>query len=104
MGIILKVAPEELVRMAGDIEKQIADVEKQFMAIETEISRTKGYWEGDASDAHKAQYDALKDDLNQAVKRMKEHPVNLLRMAELYTETEDSAEETAQSLPEDVIV
>lgn len=104
MGIILKVTPEVLTRMADDIEKQISDIKNQFDAIDTEINRTRSYWEGDASDSHKNQYDSLKDEINEAVKNLKNHPVNLLQMAGLYTETEENLEAAAQSLSADVIV
>lgn len=104
MGIVLKVTPEVLTRMADDIEKQISDIQNQFDSVDTEINKTRSYWEGDASDTHKAQYDSLKDEISEAVTRLKSQPVNLLKMAGLYEETESSAEEAAQSLSADVIV
>lgn len=104
MGIVLKVTPEVLTRMADDVEKQIVDIQNQFDSIDTDINKTKSYWEGDASDTHKTQYDSLKDEISEAVKRLKSQPVNLLKMAGLYEETEDHAEETAQSLSADVII
>ena len=104
MAIILKVTPEVLTRMAGDIEKQIQDISNQFNMIESDISQTRSYWEGEASDTHKSQYDSLKDDINEAVKRLRSNPVNLLQMAGLYTETETQMEAAAQSLSSDVIV
>lgn len=104
MAIVLKVTPEELNKAAGEIETQIKDIENQFAGVDTEISRTRSYWEGEASDSHKAQYDALKDEINEAVNRLKNHPVNLLRMAGIYQETETNVTEAAESLPQDVIV
>jgi WXG100 family type VII secretion target len=104
MAIILKVTPEVLTRMAEDIEKQISDIQNQFSSIDTEVCKTRSYWEGDASEKHKAQYDSLKKEMDEAVKRLKSQPVNLLKMAGLYTETESQQKEVAQSLSADVIV
>lgn len=104
MAIVLKVTPEVLTRMASDIEKQIHDISNQFNMIESEISRTRSFWEGEASDTHKSQYDSLKDDINEAVKRLGSNPANLLQMAGLYTETENQMEAVSQSLSADVIV
>jgi WXG100 family type VII secretion target len=104
VGIVLKVTPETLIKMANDIEKQLDNIQKQFDSIDTEINRTRSYWEGDASDSHKEQYDSLKDEISQSVKRLKNHPTNLLQIANIYTETEDEVETAAQTLPEDVIV
>lgn len=104
MGIVLKVTPDVLTRMADDIEKQIQDVENQFNSIETDIDRTRSYWEGDASDTHKAQYDSLKEEINESVKRLKSNPKNLMQMAGLYSQTESELEAVAQSLQADVIV
>ena len=104
MGIKLKVTPEVLKSMSREIEKQIEDISNQFSMIESDINGTRSFWEGDASDAHKNQYESLKDDIHEAVNRLKNHPVNLLQMAGLYTETETNIEAAAQSLSEDVIV
>ena len=104
MAIVLKVTPEVLTRMASDIEKQVHDISNQFNMIESDISRTRSFWEGEASDTHKSQYDSLKDDINEAVKRLGSNPVNLLQMAGLYTETETQVEAVSQSLSSDVIV
>lgn len=105
MAIVLKVTPEVLERMAGDIEKEIGDISSQFTQIESEISRTRSYWEGEASDAHKSQYDSMKDEIQEALNRLRSNPRNLLQMAGLYTETESDLQELSrQTLPENVIV
>lgn len=104
MGIKLRVTPEVLKSMASDIEKELSDIQNQFQAIDTEVSRTRSYWEGDASDSHKKQYDSLKTEIDECLKDLKNHPVNLLKMAGLYEETEDQAEQESQKLSADVIV
>ena len=46
----------------------------------------------------------MKDDIAEVIKRLKDHPVNLLKMAGIYTETEAVLTEVSQSLVADVIV
>lgn len=104
MGIVLKVTPNVLVRMANDIEKRIADVENLFGQMDSEISRTRFFWEGEASDLHSSQYEALKGEIGETTKRLSSHPQNLLTMAGLYSETETNAVAAAQSLKADVII
>lgn len=104
MGIQLNVTTETLIRTADNIEKKISDIQKQFRSIETDINNTRSWWEGEASDVHKAQYDSLKDEMEESIRRLKDSPTNLLRMAGLYRETELHTKEAAMSLQEDVIV
>lgn len=104
MAIELKVAPEVLTRMAQDIETKIGDIKTQFDGIDSDIGRTLSFWEGDASDSHKKQYDAMKDEIQESVNRLKGQPEKLLRMAGLYSETEAQQVAAAQTLSADVIV
>ncbi|MCD8103784.1 MAG: WXG100 family type VII secretion target [Lachnospiraceae bacterium] len=104
MAIVLKVEPDTLVQMAEEIESQLNDIQNQFTQVESDINATRSYWEGEASDAHKSQYDALKEEISETLGRLKNHPTNLLKMAGLYTETESELEELAQTLAADVIV
>ena len=104
MGIILKVTPEVLKQMASDIETQINDIKTQFDIITEEINRTKAFWEGEASNHHQKQYHSLKDEISESVTRLKENPTKLLKMAGLYTETEQDATAMAETLSANVIV
>lgn len=104
MGIVLKVTPETLVSMANDIEKKISDLQKHFQEIHTDINRTQAFWEGEAGNQHRTQYEEMKGDIDEAIKRMKSRPVSLLQMADLYKETEIQVTGAAQALQADVIV
>ena len=68
------------------------------------ITSSRSYWEGDASEAHQKFYDSFKEDIETIVRRLKEHPRDLLEMAGIYVETEESAVQAAESLVQDVIV
>jgi len=104
MGIILKVTPEQLTNAATDIENQLKDVDKQLKQIGQDIRRTRGFWEGDASDTHMKQYEALEPEIQEIITKLQKRPAELLKMANIYKETETQAKEAAMSLVDDVIV
>lgn len=104
MGIILKVTPDKLINTASDIESQLKDVNEQLKQIGQDIRRTRGFWEGDASATHMKQYEALEPEIQEIITKLLKRPSELLKMANLYSETETEAKETAMSLADDVIV
>ena len=80
MGIVLKVTPEELIRMATDVETQLKTIKNQFDQMNSDISRTRSFWEGEASDTHKSQYDALAPEIQKALSRLEKRPTELLNL------------------------
>ena len=104
MGITLKVTPEILQKMSGEITDQLNDIQKRFDEIGQEIYKSRSYWEGSASEAHVEAYDSAKSDIEAAVRRLKSHPNNLLVMAGVYAETESENVQESLILSDDVIV
>lgn len=102
-GITLKVSPDALTAKAGQITSEISAMERELRALESVIAASTGYWTGDASARHQKYYRETKDDMAEVIKRLKEHPVELLKMAELYEKGEARAVEIANVLPKDVI-
>lgn len=100
--LVLKVTPEQLKTKATVVEKQIQDVEKAFDEIEKVIKASKKYWIGDASDKHVQSFEELTDDISTVIKRLKEHPVDLQKMAGVYEEVENSVQQMAAALPTDI--
>lgn len=104
MGITLKVKPQELKNKANSISSSISSVEKELNNIGNVILGTKKYWEGDASDQHQKYYSTIQEDIPNVLKRLKEHPKELLAMADIYDDAEETNEELANALPVDIIV
>lgn len=104
MAITLKVTPEILTKTATDIDAELDKIKQQFDAIDEAVRQTRSYWEGNASDTHKQQYEAMQGDIENSVKRLKSQPKKLLQMAGLYSQTESELEAAAQTLSADVIV
>ena len=103
MAIILKVKLEVLKKRATEIKTSISSLEKELAEIGTVVKGTKKYWEGDASNTHQKHYKTFEEDIPKIIKRLKEHPVDLLKMANLYDKTEDENKQLALKLPADII-
>ncbi len=103
-GINIKVQTNVLTRKAGEITDAVSKVEREFAQLESAVSRSAGYWTGDASDVHRKYLREIKLDMQDVIKRLKEHPKDLLAMAGVYEEAETEAAGAAGALPADVIV
>lgn len=103
-GITLKVTPNVLKTQSGVVSSEVNSLERTWREMESVFKKTKGYWEGEASTQHMEYYDDVKDDVETIIRRLKEHPVDLLKMAGIYEESESAAQQIASTLPEDVIV
>ena len=104
MGITLKVKPQELKNKANSISSSISSVEKELNNIGNVILGTKKYWEGDASDQHQKYYSTIQEDIPNVLNRLKEHPKELLVMADIYDDAEETNEQLANTLPVNIIV
>lgn len=98
----IKVNIDELRNQMQAMNTEINKIEQAWRNMESSISRTKSYWEGDASYLHQKYYEEINGDVNQIIKRLKEHPKNLLRIVGVYDKEEDEAV-LLSSLPKDVI-
>lgn len=101
---MLKVTPQQLKTKAGEIQNQISSFENSWKQITQIVSNSKGYWVGDASNAHQKAFQQCQDDVQHIIKRLKEHPQDLMQMAGVYEEHEKAAASLAAALPGDVIV
>lgn len=102
-GITLKVSPSELKSKAEEIQNQINSFEIAWNRIVQLINNSKGYWVGDAGNAHQKQFEQYKNDVERIIKRLHEHPDDLLKMAGVYEESERRAVEKTQTLSGNVI-
>ena len=102
-GLVLKVSPEALLSAAQSAQDHIAKLTSVFDSIEQLVSRSQGYWQGDAGDFHRSSYEERREDIALVLGRLKEHPGDLLAMANVYSKAESTAQETASALPADAL-
>ena len=102
-GFVLKVTPQQLKIKADQVSKEVDEMTKAFAQLAQIVSRTSHYWIGEAGDAHREIYEKNKDDIEVILRKLREHPTDLLMMAGVYEETEIKVENISMQLPEDVI-
>jgi len=102
-SITLKVSTEALKSKASEVEKLVGNMKTSFSELEETIARTSHYWIGEAGDAHRKQYQDQKDDVDDMLKRLGEHPKDLLTMAGIYETVERDVENIGMSLSDNVI-
>lgn len=101
--IVLKVSPDTLKEKASNIQNNIKKIETAWIKIENTMHKTRNYWQGDASKLQQKYRIQIDDDWTYIIKRLKEHPEDLLEMAGVYKEAEKTTTQIANSLPGDVI-
>lgn len=103
-NLVLRVTPETLEKKASEFTAIINEIKGHFDQIEAVSARTKGYWQGEAGDKDRAGYASYKDDISYIIRRLQEHPADLLSMAGIYREAERDVVSTNAALKTDQIV
>lgn len=103
-SLVLRVTPKILEDKAEEFRALVQDIQRRFNRIENISKKTKGYWEGEAGDCDRTGYASYQDDINFIVRRLLEHPDDLLTMAGIYREAEQDVAELNSQLKTDEIV
>lgn len=99
----VKVSTEVLRDKAQNVTANIRKMESCFRELEGIISRTGYYWIGDAAEQHRKIYNNQRESVEQMIKRLKEHPGDLLAISQNYDLAEKQAAEAGSRLPGNVI-
>lgn len=99
----IKVNSTVLTDKAQAVSTSIKNMDNCFEQLESIIKRTSYYWIGEAGDLHRKIYEDKKPQIEDMMKRLKEHPVDLVAMAQTYETTEAMVQSLASELPGDVI-
>lgn len=100
--ILLKEAPERLKEKAGQVSQEIKAMTDAFGELAAVISRTSHYWVGEAGDHYRTLYAENKEEVEEMLKRLEQHPGWLLQAAQI--KEEDGQDETLPApLPGDII-
>ena len=99
----LRVTPEQLKIKATETTAEINQMSQAFDELARVVARTSHYWIGEAGNSHRQEYEKEKKEIDEMLRRLKEHPADLLKMANVYETTEDKVEALAADLPDDVI-
>ena len=100
---IIKVSPETMLNQAERIKGSVNNIEKLFASIDGRVYGSQTYWEGSASNTHITKYNKIHENCRDIIRRLSEHPNDLMKMAGLYQNTETQAKESAGSLAGNIL-
>lgn len=100
----LMVTPERLLEKAAAAEQSVCRMQQSFDALGDCVSRTSGYWIGEAADAHRSYFTERKGEIQEMFERLNGELSNLRSMAMVYTQAEREVTAVAEDLPSDVIL
>lgn len=95
----IKVSTEVLVRQSEAVSESISRMNRELEELSGLIDRTRGYWMGEAAETCRKKYLEEKESIAETVKHLQDHPINLLKMAGVYKQTEEAAKSISQALP-----
>ncbi len=102
-NVEIKVKDDALLSAASTLKDRISDMRSSYDKVMEIVQKTGGYWIGLAGDAHRSAFLEQQDDIDQIVRRLSEHPDDLLKIANLYVEAEKKSAEVPASLGADLI-
>ncbi|MBR3307992.1 MAG: WXG100 family type VII secretion target [Lachnospiraceae bacterium] len=100
----LKVEPGVLKDKADEVIALHTTMKTLFDEMKANVASTSGFWRGEAGDANRKAYNDLSDRIEDMLKRLGEHPVDLMKMAGVYDAAEAEAKEVGSALRGNVIV
>ena len=102
-GSSILVDTKRMVAKANVVSSVISDMERTFNELQRVVSKTSGYWVGEAGDHHRKMFNDEKDDIAFILARLKEHPEDLKLMANNFETTERKLTEMNRQLRSDYI-
>ena len=102
-NVHIKVNSAVLNAKAQNVSNSIKNMSNCFDQLETIINRTSYYWIGEAGDMHRNIYKEQKSQIDEMMKRLKEHPADLITIARTYESAESEVQSMASELPGDII-
>ncbi|CBK75872.1 hypothetical protein CIY_34150 [Butyrivibrio fibrisolvens 16/4] len=102
-SVSFKVNTETLVSQANVCSSIIGEIIKNYNELTEIIDSTNQYWRGEAGDLHRKLYEDEKDNISDVLKRLNEHPKDLLAISGNYVSGETANVEKANSLSGDIL-
>lgn len=99
----LRVTPEELKAVSAQVTPLITRMANDFSKLSDLMNRTAGYWIGDAGETYRKTYKDREAEIQEMIKRLQEHPADLLVMAGVYEQAENANVAASEPLPSDAI-
>lgn len=94
---------DKLVAQSNEVRALASDMKVKFQRMEDLMNKTRNYWIGEAGDVHRQRYDEQKEDIEIMLRRIFEHPDDLIQISGVYRAMENNAVAASQPLPVDPI-
>ena len=102
-GFGIRVTPAVLHNQAVEVSNQINALYNELQAMNTVVNSTKQYWQGDAAETERAQYEKLSETVNNMITYIKSYSDQLVRMGTGYDSVEAENVNLASALEGDII-
>lgn len=102
-GIQIKVSPAQLKLEVSNMQNSIFKFEKDWNRINGIVGNMGSYWGGEAFSKNQSLKNKAENEMASRIKDIKQMPVKLLKMADLYDDTENNVIQLSNSLPGDAI-
>ncbi len=102
-NIQIIVRSEVLVQEADRILSMVNRLKGRFDSMKTRIRNTEQYWRGEAGDQHRRIFAEYEGEMEEILKRFREHTEDLKKMAGVYEGGEKEAQKQAAALGTDII-
>ena len=102
-SVQFRVTPEALNSQAAEVQQQVARLRQDFASIESRMAAMRGFWQGEAADAHVESYHAVTAEADQLLAALDSYAVRLNAIAGNYTAAEQAIHRELDSLPADII-
>lgn len=89
-SVKIRVTTSDLKRKADEVVSRIDRVQKLFERMDACIKGTKGYWIGAGGEAHRNAYEMEKETIALILCRLREYPVDLLKISGNYESGEQN--------------
>ena len=80
-GQVLSYDTDRLTAAAATLREKIQKAETSYENVMTIVKNTERYWIGEAGNEHRNAFLEERDDIDQILLRLKEHPTDLLAIA-----------------------
>lgn len=103
-SLALGVTPESMKTKSSDINADIDEMVKYVNNLQQEVSGTSSYWEGEAGNNQRRQFEDQVTEINNLITRLRTYPSRILEMAGIYEQAEEASVQTASALATDIVM
>ena len=97
------VRSEVLVQESEEVLSMISRLNSRFNSMKTRIRNTGQYWRGEAGDQHRRAFTEYEYEMEEVLRRFREHAEDLKKIAGVYESGEKESQSQAAALGTDII-